>query len=288
MPMWLRQLPQDIRFGVRSFLRTPGFTTLAVLSLALGIMATTAMYSVIHAVVLDPFPYKDVDALMSVKRLEPGQQRIPHLLHHRRVPRDRRAQHDFRRRRSRRRSPTCSGPDEGDPQRLRGNYGTPNTFLVMGVPALLGRPYLPDDAPDRRGAGRRARLPVLAAAVRRRPQRRRASTPPQRQGPHRRRGDAETVHVARRRRLSADHVRARAPSSRGQERASARAAEARRERRAGRSRSQCRSSRDIVGKVPTQLPADVACRRCCRSRRHSRAASAMICGCSSAPSACCC
>ena len=74
MPMWLRQLPQDIRFGVRSFLRTPGFTTLAVLSLALGIMATTAMYSVIHAVVLDPFPYKDVDALMSVKSWNPKQQ----------------------------------------------------------------------------------------------------------------------------------------------------------------------------------------------------------------------
>ncbi len=67
MLQWLHQLRQDVRFGARTFVRTPGFTTLAVLSLALGIMATTAMYSVIHAVVLDPFPYKDVDALMSVK-----------------------------------------------------------------------------------------------------------------------------------------------------------------------------------------------------------------------------
>ena len=53
------------------------------LSLALGIMATTAMYSVIHAVVLDPFPYKDVDALMSVRVWNPEQQGLPDELHHR-------------------------------------------------------------------------------------------------------------------------------------------------------------------------------------------------------------
>src|SRR5947199_4538193 len=64
---WLDQLRRDLRFGIRSLLKTPGFTVLAVLSLALGIMATTAIYSVLHAVVLDPFPYKDVDHLMSVR-----------------------------------------------------------------------------------------------------------------------------------------------------------------------------------------------------------------------------
>ena len=97
MLILLQQLTQDMRFGVRTFVRTPGFTTLAVLSLALGIMATTAMYSVIHAVVLDPFPYKDVDALMSVQGLESGAAGVPHELLHRPVPRDRRAQHDLRR-----------------------------------------------------------------------------------------------------------------------------------------------------------------------------------------------
>ena len=145
MPMWLRQLPQDIRFGVRSFLRTPGFTTLAVLSLALGIMATTAMYSVIHAVVLDPFPYKDVDALMSVKSWNPKQQGFRTYY----------TTDEFLE--FAERSTIFDGviastisdvlwTEDGDPQRLRGNYGTPNTFLVMGVPALVGRTYLPDDA----------------------------------------------------------------------------------------------------------------------------------------------
>ena len=145
MPMWLRQLPQDIRFGVRSFLRTPGFTTLAVLSLALGIMATTSMYSVIHAVVLDPFPYKDVDALMSVKSWNPKQQGFRTYY----------TTDEFLELAER--STIFDGviastisdvlwTEDGDPQRLRGNYGTPNTFLVMGVPALVGRTYLPDDA----------------------------------------------------------------------------------------------------------------------------------------------
>jgi putative ABC transport system permease protein len=70
---WLAEFLRDIRFGIRHLAKSPGFTSIAVLSLALGIMATTAIYSVIHAVVLDPFPYKDVDNLMSVRAWDPGQ-----------------------------------------------------------------------------------------------------------------------------------------------------------------------------------------------------------------------
>ena len=64
----------DLKFACRQLLKNPGFAAVAVLTLALGIMSTTAMYSVIRAVVLDPFPYKDVDNLMSVKVWDPGQQ----------------------------------------------------------------------------------------------------------------------------------------------------------------------------------------------------------------------
>src|SRR5713101_315255 len=64
---WIDQFRRDIHFGIRGLARSPGFTCLAVVSLALGIMATTSIYSVLHAVVLDPFPYKDVDRLMSVR-----------------------------------------------------------------------------------------------------------------------------------------------------------------------------------------------------------------------------
>ena len=54
---WLEQFCRDVQFGARGLVKTPGFTLLAVISLALGIMATTAIYSVLHAVVLDPFPF---------------------------------------------------------------------------------------------------------------------------------------------------------------------------------------------------------------------------------------
>jgi len=156
--MWLHQLLQDVRFGVRTFVRTPGFTALAVLSLALGIMATTAMYSVIHAVVLDPFPYKDVDALMSVRNWSPQQEGFRTYY----------STDDFLEIAERNTifegviASTISDvlwTEDGDPQRLRGNYGTPNTFLVMGVPALLGRPYLPDD-------GRADAAPVVVLGFR--------------------------------------------------------------------------------------------------------------------------
>ena len=70
--MWLETFAPDIQYGARSLLKSPGFSLLAILSLATGIMATTAMYSVLHAVVLDPFTYKDVDRLMRVRVYKAG------------------------------------------------------------------------------------------------------------------------------------------------------------------------------------------------------------------------
>lgn len=138
----------DLRYALRTLLKNPGFTAVAVLTLALGIMATTAIYSVIHAVVLDPFPYRDVNNLMSVKVWDPGQR-------------------GFRTYYSSDQFLEIAGRNsifdgviastisdilwtgDGDPQRLRGNYGTPNTFQVMGVPPFLGRTFTPADGrPD--------------------------------------------------------------------------------------------------------------------------------------------
>src|SRR4051812_12098008 len=70
--MWVDAFVRDGQYGVRSLLKNPGFSALAIVSLATGIMATTAIYSVLHAVVLDPFPYKDVDQLMSVRISNPA------------------------------------------------------------------------------------------------------------------------------------------------------------------------------------------------------------------------
>ena len=145
MMTWLEQLAGDIRYGVRGLVRTPGFTLLAVLSLGLGIMAVTAIYSVLYAVVLDPFPYKDIDNLTSVRVASPTQ----------RFGRTGYSTDQFLE--IAERSTVFEGviastisdvlwTGNGDPQRLRGNHGTFNTFDVMGVPPILGRTPSAGDA----------------------------------------------------------------------------------------------------------------------------------------------
>jgi predicted permease len=59
------ELGGDIRYGLRALRRNPGFAAVAILSLALGIGATTAMFSLIYAVLLHPFPYADADRIMN-------------------------------------------------------------------------------------------------------------------------------------------------------------------------------------------------------------------------------
>jgi len=135
----------DMRYGARQLRKNPGFAAVAILSLALGIMAATAMYSVIYGVVLDPFPYKDVDSLMSVKVWSPDQRgfRLGYTV-------DQFVEIAER-------NTIFSGTiastisdvlweTKGRPERLRGNVGTMNTFDVMGVPPLLGRTPTAGDA----------------------------------------------------------------------------------------------------------------------------------------------
>jgi predicted permease len=136
---------QDIRFGLRTLAKSPAFTVITLCSLALGIGGTTAMYSVIYGVVLNPFAYRDVDRLMSVQVLdESGRSNFSYY------PIDQFldiAQHNTMFTgviASTWSDVTWTG--EGEPQRLRGNHCTMNTFDVMGVPALIGRTTTASDA----------------------------------------------------------------------------------------------------------------------------------------------
>jgi predicted permease len=62
---WLEQLLEDVGFGARTLRKNPGYSSIAILSLALGIGATTAMFSLIYAVLMHPFPYGDADRIMN-------------------------------------------------------------------------------------------------------------------------------------------------------------------------------------------------------------------------------
>jgi len=70
--VWLEQLWQDFHYGFRALLHTPGFTAIALLTLAIGIGANTAIFSVVNSVLIRPLRYPESGRLVAVWQVAPG------------------------------------------------------------------------------------------------------------------------------------------------------------------------------------------------------------------------
>src|ERR1700687_3011491 len=116
---------QDLRYGLRVLLKNPGFTAVAVLTLAIGIGANTAIFSVVNAVLLRPLPFRDPAVLCLVTERMPT---IPILGPSYLNFRDWRAQnHSFEDLAAARSTPfTLSG--SGQPERVQGQMASASLF----------------------------------------------------------------------------------------------------------------------------------------------------------------
>jgi predicted permease len=139
-------LLQDLRYALRQLLKSPGFTLTAVISLTLGIGATTAVFSVVYAVLMNPYPYAAPDRMVHMRlKDKTGQddgfgltgaqwqviQRSP-------VVESAFMENDW--------SLTVTGHDL--PEDVAGVFMSSNSFNHLGVPTALGRGLIPADAID--------------------------------------------------------------------------------------------------------------------------------------------
>ena len=136
--VWLEQIIEDIRFGLRLLRKNPGFTAVAILTLALGIGANTAVFSLVYAVLLRPLPFKDPSSLIVLNETTPKVGTVsvsyPNFLDWRSQSHafsQMAAVHsvDF----------NLGGVDQ--PENISGDAVSPNFLSMMGVRPILGRDF---------------------------------------------------------------------------------------------------------------------------------------------------
>ena len=141
----------DLRHGLRVLARSPGFSAVAILTVALGIGMNAAMFSVVNALLLKPLPYRDAERTLVVWNTWP-QRSFPRLpMFNAEFTWFRQNQHVFSDLAGLRLlSANLTG--SGEPERLDGARASASLFTVLGVPPLLGRTFSPQE--DVPGANR--------------------------------------------------------------------------------------------------------------------------------------
>ena len=188
-------LLQDFRNGVRQFCKVPGFTAIAVLTLALGIGANTAIFSVIYAVLLRPLPFHDPGRIVAVKTTEPNRHddigvSYPAFL-------DWRSRNHVFEALSAFRTDDFTLTGKGEPLHLTGGVVSANTFSLLGIAPVARTRF---QAGRRRSfkhrATRHSQPESVATALPLGSKRCRPEPDIERPGLHRRRGDAPRIPVS--------------------------------------------------------------------------------------------
>jgi len=137
-------LRHHLRFAVRMLSKNPSFTIIAVLTLALGIGATTAMFSVVNGVLLNPFPFADPDQLVTIKNQIPKLGPTPFSVPAPDVLTYQRETKSFTDVAGYRES-TYDLTGQGEPRKVQGARLTSSVLSVLGAAPMLGRNFTPDE-----------------------------------------------------------------------------------------------------------------------------------------------
>jgi predicted permease len=144
---WIENLWQDLRYGVRMLVKNPGFTLIVVITLALGIGANAALFSVVNGVLINPLPFPQPEQLVALNQRLPntgaGSISYPNFLDWQRENQSFSAMAVSR-------SSSFALIGAGEAERVRGRRCTANLFSVLGVKPVLGRDFAPSE--DERGA----------------------------------------------------------------------------------------------------------------------------------------
>jgi putative ABC transport system permease protein len=145
--MWnwsfVERLAQELRFGLRGLRNSPGFSLVAILTLALGIGATTAIFSVVYAVILRPLPFGDPERLVAIWTNTPQVDRLPMAAaNHRDIKAQSKLLEDVAILRA---SANYNLTGDGEPEWLQVSSIPSNLFPLLRVEPILGRGFTPEE-----------------------------------------------------------------------------------------------------------------------------------------------